>query len=138
VTRYDLTETPIRARLARDHLGLTVAEAAVRTGLSASTIRRLERTPGWSRVRALPSIAVGYGVSSDWLMGDGPREPVRWFADDRTADVAALKHVARAALEGAAADGVTPTIAGYLERISDAITARMPAAAVPGDSEDRP
>lgn len=72
----DHEEAGRRTRLARERIGLTIAEAARRTGLSAATVRRHERT--WGRyTQSRYALAEGYGVSLRWLLGEGPREPVQ-------------------------------------------------------------
>jgi transcriptional regulator with XRE-family HTH domain len=79
MSNYDMSEAPVRVRLAREHHGLSIAEAADRTGVSGSTIRRLERRPRWGKgpkSTTLERLSRGYEVSSDWLMGAGPRDPM--------------------------------------------------------------
>lgn len=79
----DYEEAGRRSRLAREWLGLSIPEAAEVTGLSASTIRRCEKpwTPHTTAFPTMFGLAQGYGVSSDWLTGSGPRDPMVRLVD---------------------------------------------------------
>ncbi len=69
---------PIPARLAeaRKRAGLTQEKAAEQAGLSTTSIARYERALGYPSQAALKLLAVLYGRSTEWLLGDdGPAEP---------------------------------------------------------------
>jgi len=59
-----------RLRIAREKLGFhTIPEAARFLGISKSTLQSYEqetRSPGADMLRVM---ALGYGVSADWLLG---------------------------------------------------------------------
>ena len=64
---------PIPARLAeaRKKAGLTQEKAAEQAGLSTTSIARYERALGYPSQAALKLLALLYGTSVEWLLGDG-------------------------------------------------------------------
>ncbi len=59
-----------RLRIAREKLGLhTTKEGADHLGIAASTLGAYEREENSPSADMLRTIAEGYGVTSDWLLG---------------------------------------------------------------------